>query len=161
MNGLNDNFKQQLETIKGLEIGESISISASRRDVEHELKSLDGFFDVVYADKTFSVVVRLSSEKQSIVKRVTAEIESLTIFQEKEIEGDLGYIRSLVSKFNTKNGRNVKVVKRGSKHKITEDFMNRKSITSAEYEILCERLEKIRTTFEKRCDDFDSDELLD
>ncbi len=165
MNELNDNLEQELENIKQLEIGQSMSVNASRRDLEHELKSVDGFFDVVYADKTVSVVLRLASEKKSIAERVTDEIESLTIFQEKEIHGDLGYVRSLVSKFNSANGRKVKVVKRGSKIMITEDFMNRESITSAEYETLCVRLEEIRETFEKRCDDYvefeDSDELID
>lgn len=144
-------MKSNTELLKSLEINQSISIDSPRYEVEPILEDLDGFFDIIYSDKAMCVVLRMAHEKKSIAQRVVDEINSLTIFQEKEVQGNLGYIRSIVSAFNKENDRSVKVIKRKNAIFITEDFMNRESITLDEFRALEVRLSEIHNIFTQRC----------
>lgn len=112
-------------------------------------------FDVKYEDflpefpsgvNPFGVICNLEGDRTVIVKRplngvernlqhkqIYYELESMKIFEEKEIKNiDLGYLRVIVSRFNHEKGRFFAVRREGLKNLVFENFWKRKTITKNE-----------------------------
>lgn len=79
----------------------------------------------------------------------TTDAASGNLMKPTEINGDVKYIRSVINRINRNESRNITVKKTGPESaELTEDYFDRKSITSEEFELfnshIQEKLQELR-----------------
>ena len=88
-------------------------------------------------------MICIDENEISLRKQIINAINGLGVFDSARIDGDVQYIRSIVSRYNAEHGRAVKVNKIMGVATLSENVMNRKKITPDEFE-------EIRIDFETK-----------
>lgn len=109
----------EIEEIKtllsGLNIHDSINILSEKDIINGIINVLDHNYKVMKIDENIYCVARISDNKEKKTERIDSAISKLTSFNSVNVDGDVAYIRSLVSMFNRRNNDFVKVRKNGNK----------------------------------------------
>lgn len=105
----------EIEKIKtllnGLNVNDSISILSDKSYINGVINVLDHNFKVMTISKGIYSVARIADTKHKKTIDLLKSIDKLNYFNTIPIDGDIAYIRSLVSKYNLTNGTKIKVRK--------------------------------------------------
>ena len=128
--------------IEQLKINQSIKLNASSDEVRPITRNCRGRFRVIKESLKTCIVIRIDENDISLRKQTIDAIESMGVFDAKRIDGDIQYIRSIVSRYNHENGREVKVNKINGVATLSENVMARKKITTDEFNEIKEDFEQ-------------------
>lgn len=129
--------------IEQLNVGQSRKFHHPADVVRPVAKKCNGRFRVIKESNNTCIVICIDESEISLRKQITNAIESLGVFDSARINGDVQYIRSIVSRYNAKHGRAVKVNKIHGVATLSENVMARRQITPDEFE-------QIRMDFENK-----------
>jgi len=129
--------------IEQLSIGKSRKFHAAADEVRPITRNCRGRFRVIKESNATCIVIRIDENDISLRKEVMTAIETLGVFDSARIDGDIQYIRSIVSRYNKEHGRAIKVNKIHGMATLSENVMARKEITADEFE-------QIRIDFENK-----------
>lgn len=121
------------EQIQKLNIGESINLTGPIPQIRQTCTRLENKYKVVKINEDVCLVVRVEPDTKGLKELVITSIENMDPFENVKINGNIGYIRTIVSQFNKANKRIVKVSKQGNLAILNEDIMERESITQDEF----------------------------
>jgi len=120
--------------IEQLNVGQSRKFHHSADEVRPIAKNCNGRFRVIKESTTTCIVICIDENEISLRKQIIDSIEGLGVFDSARIDGDIQYIRSVVSRYNNKHGRAIKVNKINGVATLSENIMARKKITPDEFE---------------------------
>ncbi len=101
--------------LAALEIHDSVNIVTDRNTITDILSDSYHNYKVMKIENDLYCVVRLSDRKEKKCEKLENNIKKLTAFNSVKVDGDVAYIRSLVSKYNKANNDNIKVRKTSNK----------------------------------------------
>lgn len=119
--------------IEDLEIGKADTLEIVSAEARKICKRINGKFRVITTGSNSCIVWRLDPGVESLHVTVMEAIDGLGVFDSQRIDGDVQYIRSIVSRFNNKNDREIRVNKVNGVATISEFVMARKEITKDEF----------------------------
>jgi len=141
-----ETMKTQIENIK---IGHSIVLDNAADEVRPITRTCRGRFRVIKSSSHSCVVIRIDENDISLRKTITDAMESLGVFDSARINGEIQYIRSVVSRYNNEHDRAFKVNKINGVATLSENIMARKKITPDEFDQIemdfNKKLELLRT----------------
>jgi hypothetical protein len=126
--------------IERLTAGDFTEINASKHIVQKICRELGNNCKVHFLDKKVCLVIKPQKVHESLQYQIIEICKKLNFLDEISIQANYGHVRNVVSKFNSDNGRNVKVRTKAGEVIIYEDFLTRKIITSGEFHALKEQL---------------------
>lgn len=124
------------EQIQDLKIGESIKFTGHIPQIRQTCTRLENKYKVVKINNETCLVVRVEPDTKGLKELVVTSIQNMDPFENVKINGNIGYIRTIVSQFNKANNRIVKVSKQGNLAVLNEDIMERESITQGEFDAI-------------------------
>lgn len=147
-------MKAKIET---LGTGESVHIDSPVDVVRANIQSITGRFRVIRESSTSCVVFRIGEFEKSLRQLTLEVIRDLGVFDVARIDGDIQYIRSIVSRYNNEHDRAMKINKINGVATLSENFMARPKITQKEYDEIVvdfdQKLELLRSRIIKDPDD--------
>jgi len=149
-----------MQEIQDLEIGASIKINGDIPKIRQVCTRLPNKYKVVQVTAESCLVVRVELDVKGLKEKVLEGIATMPLFGELVIHGNISYVRTIVSTFNTENNRAVKVSKRRTVAILTEDIMTRPSITTDEFNAIELDFEEKLTILEAKIVDVMDEELL-
>lgn len=129
--------------IEQLPVGKSRKYQIPADEMRSITRNCRGRFRVIKESNQSCIVIRIDELEISLRQQIFNAIESLGVFDSKRIDGDIQYIRSIVSRYNNKHGRAIKVNKIHGVATLSENVMARKHITPDEFD-------QIRIDFENK-----------
>lgn len=131
------------EEIEQLPIGKSRKYQMAADEMRPITRNCRGRFRVIKESNNTCIVIRIDENDVSLRQQIINAIESLGVFDSARIEGEIQYIRSIVSRYNNEHGRAIKVNKIHGVATLSENVMARKKITPDEFD-------QIRIDFENK-----------
>ena len=139
--------KENIKTLlNSLEIGKSIAIESTDQSILIQtIKESKGNFILNKASETMYSILKIDKTIVAESSKILSIVKRLNHFNRIEMDFSPGYVRTIISSHNRKNGDNVKVIKNGDGVVISRSSID---IENTPADQLSEMIDELNTKFD-------------
>lgn len=120
-----------LSKIRQLEVGESFNVNLRKNELKYVSSEIkDMRIKILKVSELLTTIIRVAPFDQTFIDTVTEQCDKLDTTEPIQINGSVGFCRNIVSKYNKKKDRSIKVKKIDLNSCIIFELIDKKKVIS-------------------------------